>query len=913
MNINEIINNKDQLLIENYFDLQEKVEKKYGQNTLVFIEIGSFYEIYQYDNIGKAEEISKTLNIVLTKKNKNISSVSLKNPYLCGIPTVSLERFLQKLISENKWTIVLIKQEGYPPNISRTLSKIISPGTNIDYIDNDDNIYIASIFLDKNNQNVYSIGLSLIDITIGTTIVYENYGLSNDKEITIDETSQILSNYNVSEAIITSSINNIEEIKNKLIKHNIPIVIKTEEDVKETININYQNELLKHSYKTESQLSAIEELNLERMPFTTNSLSILLEFIIEHNKLIGTKLQKPKQIYSSKYMYMGNNPIQQLDIYNKEEIDVLDIVNKGISAIGRRFIKEQLLNPLTSKEEINKRYKESKLFINNPKRKKIEDKLKGIYDIERILRKCEIETIQPFEFSNLYNSLRLIQEIESLNNINDFLFYNIFLKLEKTFDFNIMSMSNLTNITKTFIRENISKDLDKVQKELINLEAQKDLGLSSYFNLKESEMEGLYLEITNKKYNEVKNELNKFEIDNIRSLKNSKKIFLKELNKINEKHTVLTQKLIKLTKEIFIEKIKELNINLIREKIEYICEIEFYINNAKLYEEKAYTIPNIEDFKDNFYEAEELRHPIVESIENEIFIPNNVQFGKKENMQLDTSVLFNKNQLNGFLLYGQNSSGKTVLSKSIGISIILAQAGFFVPAKTLRYSIFKSLFTRISGNDNLSKGLSTFAVEMIELKNILNRANEKSLIIGDEISHGTETVSGLSIVASTVLSLYEKNSSFVIATHLHQLSTIEDIEETKSISSVHLSLQYNEEKDELKYNRKLQKGRGSSIYGLEFAKSLKMPRDFLEKAYKIRKNIAEDLSGLEELTKKRKSKYNSKVYIGICSQCGEKAEEVHHINEQNKANKNGLIGHFNKNNKANLKPLCKECHKKEHF
>lgn len=113
---------------------------------------------------------------------------------------------------------------------------------------------------------------------------------------------------------------------------------------------------------------------------------------------------------------------------------------------------------------------------------------------------------------------------------------------------------------------------------------------------------------------------------------------------------------------------------------------------------------------------------------------------------------------------------------------------------------------------------------MLELKNILNRANSKSMVIGDEISHGTETISGLSIVASTILSLKDENCSFIVATHLHQLDNIEEINYAKEVVPIHLSLSYDEIKDELKYNRKIQKGKGSSIYGLEFAKSLKLPK-----------------------------------------------------------------------------------------
>ncbi len=125
----------------------------------------------------------------------------------------------------------------------------------------------------------------------------------------------------------------------------------------------------------------------------------------------------------------------------------------------------------------------------------------------------------------------------------------------------------------------------------------------------------------------------------------------------------------------------------------------------------------------------------------------------------------NNNKMQWSLLYGINSSGKSSLMKSIGIAVILAQAGFFVPAKSMRFSIFNSIFTRISGADNIAKGLSSFAVEMLELKNIFNRASNQSLVLGDEISHSTETMSGVSIVASSILKLSRLEAMFIFATH----------------------------------------------------------------------------------------------------------------------------------------------------
>ena len=262
----------------------------------------------------------------------------------------------------------------------------------------------------------------------------------------------------------------------------------------------------------------------------------------------------------------------------------------------------------------------------------------------------------------------------------------------------------------------------------------------------------------------------------------------------------------------------------------------------------------------------------------------------------------------GIMLYGLNSAGKSSLIKSVGISIILAQAGFYVPATEFRYSLFENIFTRITGSDNIYKGLSTFAIEMLELKNIFNRANNKTLIIGDEIAHGTETVSALSIVASAVLRLTEINSLFMFSTHLHQLKDIDDVQNELKIKNMHIDVEYIENTGELIYNRTLMPGQGSSVYGLEFAKFMQMDSSFLTRAHQIRKAISDKLDGIELLTNKKRSLYNKDKFLGKCELCDNTAEEVHHIAPQRDADEKGLIDTFHKDHKANLLSVCHTCH-----
>ena len=252
---------------------------------------------------------------------------------------------------------------------------------------------------------------------------------------------------------------------------------------------------------------------------------------------------------------------------------------------------------------------------------------------------------------------------------------------------------------------------------------------------------------------------------------------------------------------------------------------------------------------------------------------------------------------------------KSSLMKSIGIAIIMAQSGFYVPAKSLVYSPYKQLFTRISNNDNIFKGQSTFAVEMSELRSILKRTDHYSLVLGDELCSGTETTSGLSIVTAGVLRLSSKNSSFIFATHLHKLSEMEEILECKTVHNYHMETTYDPSTQKLTYDRKLKPGSGNAIYGLEVAKAMDLDDDFIKTADKIRKKIM----GIDEVIVNSKGNpYNSKIILDSCTICKKATEEIHHIEEQHLANSEGMINHYHKNKLFNLVQLCHDCHQSVH-
>ena len=953
----EILSDKKTLLTITYFKLQRLFEKKYGKNTVVLMEIGTFFEVYEVNNdeeqIGKAKEIAELLNIQLTRKNKTILENSPENPIMAGVPAISLEKHLARIISEQKYTVVLIKQKGIPPNVSRYLDTVVSPGTNFDFVLNQDENNITSILVDQ-IRGIYLIGYSAIDVTTGKCYYNEVHGTSEDKFFALDEVFNYMNMHKTNEIVITFADKSINE---KEVIDYLELKLKTFHIGTFRPKISYQNELFKNVFNIQSLLTAIEHLDMERVPLSTESLSVLIDFVIGHDSNIIQKLSLPSKLDISKYIYLGNNAIEQLNIIEtSHNPSLIKLINNTSTAMGKRLLKERLTHPVKDSKELLRRFALSKELFDY--HAPIENELANIYDIERLTRRIKLNRLHPFELNYLYDSLISIKEVVSFMENYKFIkppctsseLEQFIQSIDSTFDLSICGKYMLKDVESNMVNDGINTKIDElnIQNDILysKLELLKTHILSfiktkdsNYVGINRLDKEGFFLTLTKNRFNLVKNELLNshiiidddlllFKDFTIKVQTNSVKISCKLSEEISDKYVHNLRKIIELNKLVFKEKISEFEKKfalLLGELVQFISEVDLTVSNIKTAKKYNYVCPKIVKTKDdeNFLEVIDLRHPIIEANEEQgIYVPNDIILGElslaskeyKNNVIIKNSnpINMNNNKMHGVLLYGINSSGKSSLMKAIGIAVILAQAGFYVPAKSMRFSIFDAVYTRISGADNIAKGLSSFAVEMLELKNIFNRATKKSLVLGDEISHSTETMSGLSIVASSILKLSKLEAIFVFATHLHQLPEIEDVEKLKNIIALHLSVMYNNEEDKLIFDRKLAYGSGSSMYGLEYAKSLHMDKEFLSVANNIRKKLTDDYDSIERLSQRKTSKYNKNVYSTTCVICGRACDDVHHIKEQARANKDGFIEHINANHKYNLVPLCKEHHKMVH-
>ena len=945
--VTKTLSQKKRLLTEIYFDLQRYFEEKYGKDSLILMEIGSFYEIYEVNNdemkIGKAKEIAELLNIQLTRKNKTILENSLSNPLLAGVPSISIERYLSRLIETKKYTIILIKQKGEVPNIQRYLANIISPGTNFEYLNEPEENNIVSLLIDENN-GIYSVGYSAIDVSTGKSICNEIHSTREDKTYALDETFQLLQTYQTAEILLTIDS---KEIDKQWLLHYLEI-----ESLHYTLNtkrlkIPLQNHLFKEVFSIHSFLSPIEYLDLERHPYTTESLALLIDFIIEHDESLIAKMNRPQFLANNRYMYLGNNAMEQLSVISRDPSDMtlLKLIDKTSTAFGKRLLKERLLNPIYDKAILESRYDLSEKLLKSVNR--FETYLKQVYDLERLSRRIKLRKLHPIELTYITLSLEAIThlfndakkegiEVESQLQEETLAMRNA---IEESFHLERCATLRIEQINQNLFHEGIYPTIDqlvkkqqqeyeKLQYVVDEIESLFEKSPSGYVSIHYGESEGYYLSLTKNRFHLIEKALKEhfitiegkhyfFKEFHYKQLKNSVKIYAPLFEEITQHYEHRQIQLVSLVKKHYLQALHTLEERFslfLEQLILFIANIDVALSNAKASQQMNLSRPEIEE--GNFYEAIGLRHPIIESNdERGIYVPNDIFLGESQYQSPHNHITLNasNNQdVLGVLLYGINASGKSSLMKSIGLSVILAQAGFFVPALSLRFGLYEKLFTRIVSQDNLYKGLSTFAVEMLELKNIFNRANHRSLILGDEISQGTETESALSIVSASILKLLLLRSTFIFATHLHQLATIEEIHKKEGLIFLHLGIQYDEKSDKLIYHRTLKLGMGDSRYGLEFAKSLHMDETFLTIAHRIRESLHDMPSSKERLKNPKRSRYNAKLYVTQCALCEEKVEDVHHIVPQQEANSASQIDHFHKNHKYNLIPLCKKHHKMVH-
>jgi DNA mismatch repair protein MutS len=947
---------------EEYLQYHEKFIQKYGPKTLVFMQVGSFHECYSTEQRGpNLFVISEVLNIVCTRKDKSITKIDEKNPYMLGVTSIAIGKYL-KLLIDNQYTVVVIDQITPAPKPQRAVTGIYSPSTYIDNV-NTETKYLMTLYIEINSalnssKSNISIGMCAVDTSTAQVYWYESHGSGILYENESWEEAQRFYHFFRPIELIVYQINNTTNSENQELKINLnekidllpnQVMLSYNKINPEYTKLNYQNKLLKKVYPQCGMELPIEFLDLSKYPYATISIINCFDYIKQHNENLINELKVPKYFDEHKYMILGNNAQYQLnviDYYNWDKIDskfhsLNSVINNCTTPMGKRTLKERLCAPFTDKKTIQSYYDLTEKILNLKLWEDIRNYLKEISDLDKLFRKLSIKFIQPYELYSIYKSMQNVVRIIEILAKSEFkkdlfeLFSKSQIKLlekslnqiENKFDIEGLKISNLVEIKKSFYLKNTYADLDDLSNQIDNgiglvekiSKVLEDLCPEISLSIKYNDNEGYYLttsKIRGEKLEaEIKKQKGSFKINDkeinykdfdFKYLKHTSKISYLGLSahstEIDELYSQLDQKV----KEYFFkDTIDWYNSNsaFLTNLINMIVQVDLITNNAYTSVKYHYVKPIISsDNQESHIKASNLRHPIIERIIDYEYVPHDVDLN---------------NDIKGNMIYGFNSCGKSSYMKAIGTNIIMAQCGLYVSADSFEYGIFESMYTRISGNDNLFKGHSSFIIEMNELRTILKKANSKSLVIGDEICRGTEYLSANAIVASAILKLIDLDAKFLFATHLHELAQIDSIKSLGSIKFYHLSVE--KKGDELIFNRKLQDGTGEQIYGITVAQYILDDPLFINKAIEIKNELLEADGTNTKLVSTKKSLYNKDIYMDECSICkSQESLESHHINWQKdfKTDINGQINkkkkHVLKDSTANLVVLCSKCHDNLH-
>ncbi len=828
-----------------------RIKGEYMDYVLLF-RLGDFYECFDND----AKLVSKVLGITLTGRGRDDNRRAM-----AGIPHHALKTYLPKLINAGiKVAIADQLNEATPGKlVERSVTKVITPGTILDenILDNTKNNYLASLNFKKDTYF-----LTYCDISTGELNLKEIKGLKNLR----NEISKL----DIKEVLIPSDLNNLK--LNTLIP-NIEEIDFNKKEYSKSLEVLHNHFKIKN-LKT----FGITEDNIELIL----GIGELIKYIYSTQKSDISHINRIKVINETHKMLLDYETIRNLEliysITGDNNLTLYSILNKCVTSSAKRTLRNWILNPLTNVELINERLNNVEYFFNNPRvTSSIREYLSNVSDFERIVGRLGVNIAHPkdilgLKFS-LENSLKVIESlnngestlktltsklsVELLKNINDVI--NL---IDKNILDDAPSISNIGGIFKNEINSELDelRNLKTNAKNILNKMQLDEIETTGIQSLKISynNVFGYYIEVTKTNVSKVPSRYIRKQ-----TLANAERYITQDLKKLEEDILSSEFKIIQIETSMFNEFRISLQkyINDILSLNTVISEIDILANFGLIAREYQYVKPEILDEKNtsNSKKGEMIlnikdgRHPIIERITND-FIPNDSDLNKGKLINIIT---------------GPNMSGKSTYIRQNALIVLMAQIGSFVPAKSLKFNLVDRIFTRVGAMDNLSRGESTFMVEMIETSNILNNATDNSFVILDEVGRGTSTYDGVAI-AWSILEYIQSNIKCrtLFATHYHELVSL-----SKSYSDIfNLNVEVLDNGNEIKFKHKIIDGFASKSYGVHVAKLAGIPEVVVHRANEILKsfeennsinNAKEDNKHIKEINKPSKPKKISPDQLGL--------------------------------------------------
>ena len=790
-------------MMKHYLDTKKQVP-----DCMLFYRLGDFYELFFED----AEECSKVLELTLTGKNCGLE----ERAPMCGVPYHAADIYINKLV-EKGYKVAICEQVEDPKlakgMVKREIVKIVTPGTNTSTasLDETKNNYLMCVIYD---QSCY--GISTVDVTTGDfySTQVESIRELND-EINKFIPSEIIAN----NALMMCPVD-FDGYRERL---NISVSFLEDRklDTEDAVRI-----LCEHFH-----LHGVDGLGLIDMDCAALSSGLLLCYLDETLKTDLTHITELKVYRTGKYMIIDSATRRNLELTEtmrekNKRGSLLWVLDKTKTAMGARLLRHFIEQPLIDVEEIRKRQDFVEEFIENViTREEIREYLNAIYDLERLMGRVTYQSAGPRDMLAFKSSLEMlphikmlltpfkcamcVEELEDLDELRD-VYYLIEAAISEDAPLQVKDGG--------IIKEGYNEEVDRLRsaktegkKWLMELE-EKEKNATGIKNLrvKFNRVFGYYFEVTNSYKDMVPDDWTRKQ-----TTTNSERYTCPELKELEDTILNAEDKLYSLEYALFVELRNSVaaQVERIKRTAKAVASIDAFASLAYVAERNNYVRPLVND--GGIISIKDGRHPVVELMNNDMFIANDTLLDKKNSKIV--------------IITGPNMAGKSTYMRQSALITLMAQLGSFVPARSATIGVCDRIFTRVGASDDLASGRSTFMVEMTEVANILKNATPNSLLILDEIGRGTSTYDGLSI-AWAVIEYISKNkrlgSKTLFATHYHELTELEG----KLDGVVNYCIAVKEQGENIVFLRKILRGGADKSYGIQVARLAGLPEEVLQRA-----------------------------------------------------------------------------------
>ncbi|MCS7278779.1 MAG: DNA mismatch repair protein MutS [Thermodesulfobacteriaceae bacterium] len=797
-----------------------EIKNKYPE-AILFFRLGDFYEMFFED----AETVAPLLGLVLTKREagKNLTAP------MCGIPVDRSSFYIKKLI-EMGFKVAICEQVEDPALVKglvkREVVKLYTPGLFIESeaLGEGEKNYLSSLYKGK------KIGLAFLELSCGEFLFTEL-----EKELFLNE----ILKKEPKEVILSQELSDSEIAKQ--LKQSLPKIHLSW--VEETF-FKEELENLKSSYS-------------ELYPYGIKAVSAILKYISEYQPFLKERLSQPKFYFPQDFLFLEAGTKRNLELIRNlwdgtEKYSLYWVLNKTVTPMGARLLKEWILYPLRKINQIKLRQEAIKFLVEKKElREALKEILKKVSDLERLSVRCSLNLATPRELALLRDSLSYLPQIKNLLKEESFGFpeylknllsqINTFETLYEELKKALVESPPPTLKEGGIFKKGFFSQLDELRdlkenalKYLLELEKREKTktGIPT-LKLGYNKVFGYYLEVSKSYLKQVPSYFERKQ-----TLVNAERYVTQELKELETKILSAETKIRELEYELFLELRNRVSSygETLKETAQSIAILDVLLALAQTASENNYVCPEIVD--EPLIYIEKGRHPVLEKVQGqENFVPNSLKLDKEENVLL--------------IITGPNMGGKSTYLRQNALIVILAHMGSFVPASFAKIGILDQIFTRIGASDELVRGRSTFMVEMGECAYILKHATSRSLVILDEIGRGTSTYDGLSLAWAIAEYLYSKKIFTLLATHYFELTELS--KNYSGVKNFHVAVK--EWKEEILFLYKVLPGAINESYGIEVAKLAGIPKEVLDRAkeilYKLEKRDLEKPTELCLSPKKR--------------------------------------------------------------